>query len=346
MELKYMSRHHASLIVHSRMGSRNPLEYAGRFIDPDRDKRSRRGVEANSVLVIGATSQVGYHLLPLLAEAGWQVKAVSRAASPVDSRGATWHRVDLANSATLHDIVKSRASAISLAPIRLLPERINSLANAGVTRIIAFSSTSRFTKAASADPNERALAETFARSEDAFAKECSRTGIAWTIFRPTLVYSPGRDRNVSEIARFIRRFGFFPIVGDSRGKRQPVHAADLAAGCVAALVEPKTFSRAYDVSGGETVTYREMVERVFHALGRAPRIVHVPAGLLKVAINIARNFPRFKALSPELVTRMNTDMCFDPTEASRDFGFHPRSFDLRTQGALGSIASYSDFVRE
>ena len=328
------------------MGSRSPLEYAGRFIDLGRNERPRRGVEANSVLVIGATSQVGYHLLPLLAEAGWQVGAVSRAAPPVDSRGATWHQGDLADPSTLHGIVRSHASAISLAPIRLLPERINSLADAGVTRIIAFSSTSRFTKAASADPNERVLAETFARSEDAFAEGCSRTGIEWTIFRPTLVYSPGRDRNVSEIARFISRFGFFPIVGDGRGKRQPVHAADLAAGCVVALVEPNTFSRAYEVSGGETLTYREMVVRVFHALNRAPRIVRVPTGMLKVAISIARSFPRFKALSPELATRMNTDMCFDHSEASRDFGFCPRIFDFRVQGELGSSTSQSEFARE
>ena len=34
-------------------------------------------------------------------------------------------------------------------------------------------------------------------------------GIEWVILRPTLIYGLGRDKNISEIARFIRRFSFF-----------------------------------------------------------------------------------------------------------------------------------------
>ena len=210
---------------------------------------------------------------------------------------------------------------ISLAPIRLLPALVEPLADIGVTRVIAFSSTSRFTKLASADPSERALAQWLVGSEEALAGACVRRSVAWTVFRPTLVYSPGLDRNISEIARFIRRFGFFPIVADGRGKREPVHADDLAIGCVAALGEPRTFNRAYNLSGGETLTYREMVERVFVGLGRRPRILGIPLGVLKAVVHTARIVPRFRKLSAELVTRMNADMCFDHSQASRDFGF-------------------------
>ena len=35
-------------------------------------------------------------------------------------------------------------------------------------------------------------------------------GIAWTILRPTLIYDPGRDRNISAIAAIARRFRFVP----------------------------------------------------------------------------------------------------------------------------------------
>ena len=282
-----------------------------------------------SVLVIGAASQIGYHLLPRLVEAGRDVAAVSRFHAPGDPRGASWHRLDLAQASALPASGLQPATVVSLAPLRILPPLVNALADLGSTRIIAFSSTSRFTKARSADPAERELAASLVRAEEALASQCEHHGIHWTIFRPTLVYSPGLDRNVSEIARFIQRAGFFPILGKGLGKRQPVHADDLAAACLAALDESKAFDRAYDLSGGETLTYREMVTQIFHGLGRAPRIVQVPTRLLKAIVSTARIVPRFRKLSPELVTRMNLDMCFDHVEASRDLAFSPRRFEFR-----------------
>lgn len=285
--------------------------------------------DATSVLVIGAASQIGYHLLPRLAEAGRDVAAISRFPAPGDTRGASWHRLDLAAGSALEASGLQPASVISLAPLRILPPLVSTLALLGTMRIIAFGSTSRFTKASSADPVERELAADFVRSEEALASECARHGIRWTVFRPTLVYSPGLDRNVSEIARFIRRAGFFPILGEGLGKRQPVHAADLAAACVAALDESKAYDRAYDLSGGETLTYRAMVEEIFRGLGRAPRIVRVSPHLFKAAVSAARIVPRFRKLSPELVTRMNLDLCFDHGDATRDLGFRPRGFEFR-----------------
>ena len=298
---------------------------------------------SNSVLVIGAASQIGYHLLPRLAEAGWRVAAVSRFPAPSDPRAASWYRLDLADASALPASGLRPTSVVSLAPIGIVPPLINALADLGTTRIVAFSSTSRFTKAGSADPGERALAENFARSEEALASRCERHGIRWSVFRPTLVYSPGLDRNVSEIARFIERVGFFPILGAGSGKRQPVHAADLAAACVAALDEGKALDRAYDLSGGETLTYREMVERIFQGLGRVPRIVRVPPILFKTAVSAARVVPRFRKLSTELVTRMNVDMCFDHVAATRDFGFCPRKFEFRFEGDSreGGISAFA-----
>jgi nucleoside-diphosphate-sugar epimerase len=283
------------------------------------------------VLVIGAASQIGYDLLPQLVEAGHEVVAVSRSQAPRDTRGAKWLRLDLSDPARLGTSGIRARSVVSLAPIRIVPPLIDAFADLGAGRVIAFSSTSRFTKAASADPAERSLAAELLQSEEAVAGRCEARGIDWTIFRPTLVYSPGLDRNVSEIGRFILRFGFFPIVGRGRGKRQPVHAADLAAACAAAIASSEPPARAYNLSGGETLTYRGMVRRIFQAFGRNPRIVTVPPGLLKTAVHVARIVPRLRKLSPELVTRMNTDMCFDHVDAARDLGFQPRQFEFRVE---------------
>ncbi len=70
----------------------------------------------------------------------------------------------------------------------------------------------------------------------------------------------GRDRNVSAIARFVTRFGFFPIAGEAAragGSRSTPPTWPAAA--LAVLDNPATFDRAYDTPGGETLTYAEMV---------------------------------------------------------------------------------------
>jgi nucleoside-diphosphate-sugar epimerase len=303
---------------------------------------SGTGSKDGVVLVIGARSQIGHFLLPALTEAGYRVIALSRAAQGEDRLGVQWIRLkDFQDThppaLQAHGTDRPYCAVIHLAPISALPSLLERLAKAGARRVIAFSSTSVFTKSASSDEDERLLVSRLLLAESDIARICERFGMEWTIFRPTLVYSWGHDRNVSEIGRFIRRFKLFPLLGRGQGLRQPVHAHDLARACVAALQSSATYGRAYNLAGGRTLSYRQMVEEVFAHLGKRPRFVQLPAWLIRGAIRCARLLPRFRKLSPELATRMQQDMCFDSLDAQRDFGFSPRPFALR--GGSGGASS-------
>jgi nucleoside-diphosphate-sugar epimerase len=121
-----------------------------------------------------------------------------------------------------------------------------------MTRLVAFSSTSRFTKQTSDVPEERAVAASLAEAEAEVERFCAEQGVAWTILRPTLIYDEGRDGNVSRLAGLIRRFGVLPLSGGGEGLRQPVHAEDLAVGALRAAGSPAAENKAYDLVGGET----------------------------------------------------------------------------------------------
>ena len=283
--------------------------------------------------VTGATSPVGGQLLKKLLSAGYVVHAIGRStAAPDLGPTSFWHQCDLAQTGAFPRF--NARVLFHLASIWLLPNWIEQFHENGVQRVIAFSSTSRFSKANSTSPAEQAVAETLARAEDAVAGTCERLGIAYTIFRPTLIYGVGRDRNVADIARFAKRFGVFPILGKGRGLRQPVHAEDLAQSCMLAVDAPASFRQTYNLSGGETLTYRAMVQRVFQALGKPTRIVPIPEPVFRVAIHFARKIPQYRHLQPEMATRMDRDLCFDHSAAQRDFGFSPRPF-LLDDRALG-----------
>lgn len=275
------------------------------------------------VLVTGASSQIGFFLIPRLLRDGHELFAISRRRRDGDG-GVTW-LLDDASSPTMP--WPPADALIHIAPLRLLPTLLPDFLARGGRRVICFGTTSRYSKAVSGDPKEQAFAAEQIAAESKVAELCQAANAAWTVFRPTLIYGAGMDRNVTVIARLIRRFGVFPLFGAASGRRQPVHADDLAAACVAALGEPKTFSSAYDLAGGETLTYREMVKRIFAAQGRTPRFLPVPLAAFRVAMWCLSRIPRFRDFNAEMARRMNEDLVFDSSDATRDFGFVPRKFD-------------------
>lgn len=279
------------------------------------------------VAVTGATSQVGQLLLPKLVAAGHQVLASSRrAVTPASMPAVTWVQPDLGGDAVLPPQFAAAEILIHLAPIEALPAFLQRAPLTGLRRMLAFSTTSADTKANSTSAGERAFARSILAAEAMAQSYCDQRQIAWTIFRPTLIYGLGLDNNVALIARFTQRFGFFPLVGQGSGLRQPVHAADLTIACLAVMDERRTYGQTYYLGGADVLTYRAMVERIYAALGRRPRFLKVPVALLRLGLHGLSKLRRFAYLTPEMADRMNQDMVFDIAAAVRDFGYQPRAF--------------------
>ncbi|VAX09418.1 hypothetical protein MNBD_GAMMA26-117, partial [hydrothermal vent metagenome] len=83
-----------------------------------------------------------------------------------------------------------------------------------------------------------------------------------------------------------------------------------------------------NISGGEVLSYKEMIDRVFTALRKNPCYLPVPSMLLRLGVLLLRLLPKFKGVSSGMAERMNQDLVFDHGAATRDFGFNPRPFQL------------------
>jgi len=288
-------------------------------------------MERSSVIVSGATSQVGVFLLPRIIDSRYYIHALSRNnpdAQRIVNPLITWRQIDLSGGWKKLNI-KEASHFIHLAPIWLLPDIIENLSSLRIHHITALSSTSRFSKLNSKNSQEHEIAKKLAEAEEKCITECNIRRISWTLLRPTMIYGCGMDRNVTMIARFVKRFGFFPLVGDGKGYRQPVHADDIASACMAVMNCPAAFNRAYNVSGGQTLTFREMVEAIFSALGKRPRIVSIPLRLASLLVKGATLAPAYRHLTKEMLERVNQDICFDSSDAERDFGYSPRTFQYQ-----------------
>ncbi len=272
------------------------------------------------VLVLGATSLIGEFLTARLTQDCIPFVEVSRQEARLDRR---WLQADLGDP-DLGSKLPAIEAVYSLSPIWLLPQALEALRAAGMKRLVAFSSTSRFTKQDSPEPAERETARRLAEAEAAVEAFCAAHKIAWTILRPTLIYAEGQDGNVSRLAGLIRRFGVLPISGRGEGLRQPVHADDLAAGAIAAAASKAARDMAYDLPGGETLSYRAMVQRLFESLNKSVLILRLPPWLWGAAFALAR--PLLPGATVAMGARMADDLVFDGSAAARDFGWAPRDF--------------------
>jgi nucleoside-diphosphate-sugar epimerase len=285
--------------------------------------------EPQATGLLGARSLVGECLITRLIDQGRHPFAFSRKASDQKTEsGVTWLQLDAPSG------IPEIKDWLCVAPIWVLPQYFAMLEAYGARRVVALSSTSLFTKTDSSDPAENATAARLAEGEARLQAWAESSGVEWVVLRPTLIYGLGRDKNIAEIARFIRRFGFFPLLGKAMGLRQPVHAEDVAGACVAALKSPLAANRAYNISGGETLPYREMVRRVFAALQKRPRLLTIPLVVFRMAVACLRLFRRYRNWSAAMAERMNRDLVFDHAEAARDLGYAPRPFRLAPEDVV------------
>jgi nucleoside-diphosphate-sugar epimerase len=271
-------------------------------------------------MVIGATGLVGGYIVGHLRRAGEQPLALSR--SVQNSTDALWFQGDLSKPDTLK--FPPFTTLYCTANAALLATALPHILSPSLKRVVVFTSTSIVTKMHSEIAAEREALRDLAASEQQIIAVCQQHGVAWTILRPTLIYDAGRDGNITPLSRLIRRFGFMPLVGGAPGLRQPVHAEDLAIGAISAASSAAAANKIYSLPGGETLSYREMIGRIFDGLRRPRRTVPVPVFLWKGAFIFAK--PLFPIANVAMGTRMMQDMAFDSTPATQDFDWNPRAF--------------------
>jgi nucleoside-diphosphate-sugar epimerase len=147
------------------------------------------------------------------------------------------------------------------------------------------------------------------------------------VLRPTLVYGRGRDATLSRIAALARRWRWFPLPRGANGLRQPVHADDLAAAAFAVANAERLSQPAYDLPGGETLAYREMVARVLAMLQPPAKLHLLPPTAFRALLSLAHAAGIARDFGDAALGRMRQDLVFDIEPARRDFGYAPRAFE-------------------
>jgi NADH dehydrogenase len=149
--------------------------------------------------------------------------------------------------------------------------------------------------------------------------------LAWTIFRPSVIFGPG-DGLVSLLAGIVGRAPVVPVIGDGQYLLQPVSVTSVAEGFALALERPETIGKTYEAGGPDRLPYERILDLIAASLGRTrPRKLHLPVAPVRAAAKLLGRFSWFPLTADQLTMLLEGNTC-DPEPFHRDLGLTPRPF--------------------
>ncbi len=274
------------------------------------------------ILVTGASSQIGYFLIPRLLQSGHQVIAVSRQSRPewiAEHENLNWCSLEKLEG------LDSIEGIVSAGPLSITIELLQQCSR--VDRLVAISTSSIRFKHDSSNAKEASLIQGIAAQEQQLNQLADKRDIHCAILRPTMVYGAGLDSNVCLLAKLADQFGYIPIARNANGLRQPVHADDLAIASLKLIEQPQT--GCWYVGGETRLTYRQIVEAVCQALGYG-KPLSLPLPVLKVLLGLVKLTGRYPSINSNMFARQQLDMCVDNQIAVDGWGWQARAFMLES----------------
>jgi NADH dehydrogenase len=238
-------------------------------------------MEITEVCVLGGSGFVGRHVCHALAAAGYRVRVATRDRERAKEQLILLPTVEVA-TVNIHDPEQLDAFAggadavinlvgvlhdgrgdrsFQAAHVELARKVVAACRSRGIGRLLHMSAL-----ASSRDGPSRYL-----RSKGEAEAIVRESRLAWTIFRPSVVFGAG-DSFLNLFATVLK---FSPVVALAcPGARfQPVHVEDVAAALVRSLADLDSIGRSYDLCGPRVYTLRELVETVAAVTGRRRLVV-------------------------------------------------------------------------
>lgn len=274
------------------------------------------------IFVTGATGFTGSRTVPILVQAGYQVRCLYRAGSdrsPLEGLDIDWIEGDLNDSQSILTAMQGCHTLVNIASLgfghaEMIVE--NALA-AGLKRAVFISTTAIFTQLNAASKTVRLAAE----------ETIQRSQLDYTILRPTMIYGSPRDRNIWRLIKLIRSIPVIPIFGKGTYLQQPIFVDDVVSAILLVLQNDLTIRNCYNIAGLEEVSYNQMIDCIAAQLQKKIIKVHLPATFAMYILSTLERIGIHVPIKAEQIQRLNENKNFEIQTAKAAFNFQPRSFE-------------------
>ncbi|MFC4452652.1 complex I NDUFA9 subunit family protein [Deinococcus sonorensis] len=249
------------------------------------------------VLVTGASGFVGRALVAQLRQQGHDVRAASRQGQPVE--GAPGVAMDVTD---LGSVQRGFGMAFPGAEPEAVMHLVGIIVEKGAqtfqtvhvdaTRHV-LASTPRGARylhmsALGADP---ASPSGYSRSKGEAEQLVQGSGLAATIFRPSLIFGPGDDFFGRVLKQLVSLPPLVPQIGNGQFPFRPVGILDVVTAFAGALQRPETAGQTYALTGPQEYTFSQLLELELSALGKRKLIVPVPLPLMDLLVPVMQVLP-------------------------------------------------------
>lgn len=138
-----------------------------------------------------------------------------------------------------------------------------------------------FTEEDAPDPHDP-YAVSKREAEEALWRVSEETGLEVVVLRPPLVYGPGVKANFLALVRAVDRGVPLPL-GSADNRRSLIYVANLADAIESCVSRPEAAGETFLVSDIESVSTPDLIRCVAHSLGKSPRLLPFPPGVLRAA---------------------------------------------------------------
>ncbi len=299
------------------------------------------------LLVTGATGFLGSTLVPMLLEAGHEVRVLAR--SPVTLKNVEVVRGDVRDEETVTRALRNREGLYHLAGLvsrdpadarKMYELHVDGTRNllqaaAGLQRIVLASSSGTIgvsqTRRVATEEDDYPI-ETVGRwpyylskiYEEKIALEQAKRGLPVVVLNPSLLLGPGDARmsSTQDVFRFL--MGRIPVM--PRGGISFVDVRDAAQAFVAALTRGNVGER--HLLGAANWEFHEFFARLGRIAHRPPPLLRLPSPVKVAAAHLLERFARQRGREPELpASDVEMGECWffiDSSKAERLLGFRPR----------------------
>lgn len=295
------------------------------------------------VAIVGGTGFVGSHIADALVQAEHTPRLLVRPGH--EGRARHPDRVelvsgDVADGEALDALLQGTDAAIYLIGIlREAPSQgvtFEALQQYGALRVIDAARAAGVARFLLMSANGvRADGTPYQRTKAHAEAYLAESGLAWTVLRPSVIFGPPRGR-MEFATQLCRDLIDTPLPGplffpgmrlDKAGAFQlsPVHVQDVASAFRAALESPDTIGRILHLGGPEALSWREILERLAHAVHRRKLLLPVPAMGVQAAATLLDRFERFPITRDQIRMLLEGNTC--PPDDLLSLGIRPRPFD-------------------
>jgi NADH dehydrogenase len=304
-----------------------------------------------AIAIIGGSGFIGSHLVNSLVELGKDVRIATR--RRYNARHLTLLPIDVIETDVFDPVQLARFVEGADCVINLvatlngkrakpygpefarmhveLPTRIVAACEGkGVHRLIHIS-------ALGADSNGPSM---YARSKGDGEKAVHAANLAWTVFRPSVVFGP-EDQFLNKFAFLQRMFPVIPLAMPD-AKFQPVYVGDVAKAIANVIDLDAASGRTYELGGPTVYTLEDLVSYCGDVIGKHARIIRLPEAFARLQALTFEMAPGEPVISRDNLDSMKVDNVLSAPVAP-ELGIEPTSIENIAPTYLTGASTRSRF---